>query len=182
MKFSRLFAKAPRDVANLIAQNIDMDGIDKIEIAGPGFINFFMKNDSLQIVVKKIISEGKAVSYHGSFRFGQYLDEKSEEITGNTGCMSLSGGTLTEKTLNEAPYLDCISFSGIQIDLFNDYLGGEVRLAYYHDGEKVIPVTGISISGSLKEALSGVTFSKGVVLKEYYEVPEKALIKGMKIL
>ena len=39
MKFSRLFAKAPRDVANLIIENINMDGIDKIEIAGPGFIN-----------------------------------------------------------------------------------------------------------------------------------------------
>ena len=57
MKFSRLFAKAPRDVATLIINNIDMEGIDKIEIAGPGFINFFMKNDSLQVFVKKIIEE-----------------------------------------------------------------------------------------------------------------------------
>ena len=58
MKFSRLFGKAPRDVANLIIENIDLDGIDKIEIAGPGFINFFMKNDSLQAFVQKIINEG----------------------------------------------------------------------------------------------------------------------------
>ena len=58
MKFCRLFSKSPRDVATLIIENIDMDGIDKVEIAGPGFINFFMKNDSLQIFVKKIIDEG----------------------------------------------------------------------------------------------------------------------------
>ena len=58
MKFARLFGKSPRDVASLIIDNIDMDGIDKIEIAGPGFINFFMKNDSLQIFVKKIVDEG----------------------------------------------------------------------------------------------------------------------------
>ncbi len=58
MKFSRLFGKAPRDVANLIIENIDLGGIDKIEIAGPGFINFFMKNDSLQAFVQKIINEG----------------------------------------------------------------------------------------------------------------------------
>ena len=57
MKFSRLFGKAPRDVAALIIENIDMDGVDKIEIAGPGFINFFVKNDSLQIYVRKIIEE-----------------------------------------------------------------------------------------------------------------------------
>ena len=58
MKFAREFSKAPRDVADLIIKNINMDGIDKIEIAGPGFINFFMKNDSLQVFVKKIIEEG----------------------------------------------------------------------------------------------------------------------------
>ena len=57
MKFSRLFGKAPRDVANLIVGQIDLTNIDRIEIAGPGFINFFMKNDSLQACVKKIIAE-----------------------------------------------------------------------------------------------------------------------------
>ena len=58
MKFCRLFSKSPRDVAALIVDNLDMEGIDRVEIAGPGFINFFMKNDSLQIFVKKIINEG----------------------------------------------------------------------------------------------------------------------------
>ena len=58
MKLCRLFKRAPLDVAKAIQENIDMDGIEKIEIAGPGFINFFMKNDSLQVIVKKIIEEG----------------------------------------------------------------------------------------------------------------------------
>ena len=58
MKLSRLFGTAPRNVAELLIQNIDMEGVDKIEIAGPGFINFFMKNDSLTPVINKIISEG----------------------------------------------------------------------------------------------------------------------------
>ena len=57
MKLARLFSKSPRDVASLIIDNIDMNDIAKIEIAGPGFINFFMKNDSLQQIVKKIIEE-----------------------------------------------------------------------------------------------------------------------------
>ena len=57
LKNSRLFSKPPREVAQLIIDKIDMAGIDKIEIAGPGFINFFMKNDSLQAVVRKILTE-----------------------------------------------------------------------------------------------------------------------------
>ena len=58
MKFCRLFQKSPRDVASLIIENLDLTNIDKVEIAGPGFINFFMKHDSLQAVVSKILSEG----------------------------------------------------------------------------------------------------------------------------
>ena len=58
MKSSRFFAKAPRDVAELIVSKLDLSSIEKVEIAGPGFINFFMKNDSLSQMVNKIIVEG----------------------------------------------------------------------------------------------------------------------------
>lgn len=58
LKFARLFAKNPKEVASMIENKIDKEGIDHIEIAGPGFINFYMKNDSLTSVVSKIIKEG----------------------------------------------------------------------------------------------------------------------------
>ncbi len=58
MKFSRFFGKAPRDVANLIISNLNLSDIEKVDIAGPGFINFFMKNDSLQAIVSRIATEG----------------------------------------------------------------------------------------------------------------------------
>ena len=58
LKSSRLFGTNPRDAANKIIEKLDMSLIEKIEVAGPGFINFFMKNDSLNSVIKKIINEG----------------------------------------------------------------------------------------------------------------------------
>ena len=58
LKSARLFKKAPIEVANIIISHLDLTGIDKVEVAGPGFINFFMKHDSLQAIVSKIISEG----------------------------------------------------------------------------------------------------------------------------
>lgn len=58
LKNSRLFGKPPREVAQLIIDKIDYEGIDKIEIAGPGFINFFMKHNSLQAIISKIVSQG----------------------------------------------------------------------------------------------------------------------------
>ena len=56
MKLARTFAKSPRDVASLIIEKLDKEQIDHIEIAGPGFINFYLKHDSLANVVGKIIS------------------------------------------------------------------------------------------------------------------------------
>ena len=58
MKSSRLFAKAPREVAELIVSKLDLSNIDKVEIAGPGFINFFMKSDSISEGINKIINLG----------------------------------------------------------------------------------------------------------------------------
>ena len=58
LKFSRLLGKNPREVANDLVNNLDKSDIEKIEIAGPGFINFFMKRDTLAGVVKKIIDAG----------------------------------------------------------------------------------------------------------------------------
>ena len=58
MKNCRLLGKAPVLVAKDLIEHLDKTGIEKIEIAGPGFINFFMKNDSLQPIVKKIVDAG----------------------------------------------------------------------------------------------------------------------------
>ena len=58
LKYARNLLKAPRDVASLIVEKLDNELIDHVEIAGPGFINFFMKNDSLTSVISTIIKEG----------------------------------------------------------------------------------------------------------------------------
>jgi len=58
LKFSRLASKAPRDFANDLIKVMNFSYVDHLEIAGPGFINFFLKNDSLQSVVKKVLTEG----------------------------------------------------------------------------------------------------------------------------
>lgn len=47
MKFAKQLGKNPQELAKHIQENIDMGGIDRIEIAGPGFINIFLKSDSL---------------------------------------------------------------------------------------------------------------------------------------
>ncbi len=57
LKYARSAGKTPLEFANALINELDMNLIEKVEIAGPGFINFFMKKDSLTSVIKKIISE-----------------------------------------------------------------------------------------------------------------------------
>ena len=58
LKFGGRFKVAPRDLAAKIAENIDKEVVEKVEIAGPGFVNFFIKKNAMNSVVAKIISDG----------------------------------------------------------------------------------------------------------------------------
>lgn len=57
LKFASKSGNNPRDFATFIIENIDNENVDHIEIAGPGFINFFMKKDALNSVLSQIINQ-----------------------------------------------------------------------------------------------------------------------------
>lgn len=59
LKFASKMKMKPFDLANKIIEVIDKEGLEKIEIAGPGFMNFFLKKDSLNSLISKIIDEDK---------------------------------------------------------------------------------------------------------------------------
>ncbi|RHW35418.1 arginine--tRNA ligase [Oceanobacillus profundus] len=61
MQLARIAKKAPRQIAEAIVANLDQSkaSIEKVEIAGPGFINFFMKNDFLGEIIPTILQAGE---------------------------------------------------------------------------------------------------------------------------
>ena len=59
MRLAKAAGKPPRDLAKEIADALNEEAVEKIEIAGPGFINFFMKKDALQNVIAKVLQEGE---------------------------------------------------------------------------------------------------------------------------
>ena len=127
----------------------------------------------------EVIRNGEIVANYGSHRFAQYLGKAP---TGQLGCAEVEVGTLTDDELASTPYFRCVSMSGIQLDILSDYIGGEVRLAYYVDGDKVIPMTGISISGKLSEALNSVRFSNVKECAGRYLGPKLASFEGIEIV
>src|SRR5699024_11217841 len=57
MQLARIAKKAPRQIAEDIVENLDQTkaAIAKVEIAGPGFINFFTKDDLFNGIIPAIL-------------------------------------------------------------------------------------------------------------------------------
>lgn len=127
---------------------------------------------------KKLIDNGKVVGNYGSLRYAKYL---GADVTGVAKCTLVECGNTSIKDFKE-PYFECASMSGLQVDINNDYIGGEVRLGYLHQDGKKIPVTGVSISGKISEVFNSVTLSKESKLDGGYLGPELALFDGFSIL
>ena len=126
-----------------------------------------------------IIENGIVCGYFGGERFAGYLGKPA---TGDLSCYEVTPGTLTDTELSTIPHFRCVSMSGLQLDVYNDYIGGEVRLAYYCDGNTITPITGISISGKLSDALSSVRLSDTLTQTGRYKGPKLALFQGIEIV
>lgn len=59
MQLARIAKKAPRQIAEAITEELDKTaaGVAEVEIAGPGFINFFMQDAFLGNIVETILQE-----------------------------------------------------------------------------------------------------------------------------
>lgn len=181
LNYGRVYSKSNvHKKGDLIQKDLTGDAITitmQGEVAG-NIASAKFDSDGMNLTDIKVIEEGKVINYFGSNRMGQYLGETP---TGNLGCLIVDPGTACPKCLTKAPYLEVVSMSGLQVDAYNDYIGGEVRLAYYNDGTAITPVTGISITGKLSEVLSSIRLAKETAIYDRYIGPKKAILSGMKI-
>ncbi|SET75393.1 arginyl-tRNA synthetase [Oceanobacillus limi] len=89
MQLARIAKKAPRQIAEDIVANLDeaKASVEKVEIAGPGFINFFMKNDFLTDIIPTIL---KAENDYGKTDVGKGEKVQVEFVSVNpTGNLHL---------------------------------------------------------------------------------------------
>ncbi len=160
------------------------DSADKLTVTLSGKVeggtaNALFDADGVTLVDTTVIADGRVVSYYGGNRFAQYLGEK---VTGNLPCTELAAGSMSVAEMEAQPYFECVSMSGLQVDIYNDYIGGEVRLAYYFDGKTKRALTGISISGKLSEALGSVRLSRELTTYNSYRGPKKAAFGGIAVV
>lgn len=147
MAGARAFKKAPRMIAEAIVSCIDLDGtaFEKVEIAGPGFMNFFLSQQFYSNVLKDVFSCGKD---YGKSDYGQGKRVLVEFVSANpTGPMHIGnarGGAIGDCL---ASVLDWAGFSvnrefyvndaGNQIEKFATSL--EVRYLQHYEASIELP-------------------------------------------
>jgi len=143
MVSARAFRSAPRKIAEIITQNIDLSStmLSRCEIAGPGFMNFFYDNSFYASVLKEISSEGEK---YGRSDFGKGKKILVEFVSANpTGPMHIGnarGGAIGDSlasVLDAAGYEVAREFyindAGNQIEKFATSL--EIRyMQIYKEG------------------------------------------------
>lgn len=80
MQLTKILKTNPREIASKIIDNINNENIIKVEIAGPGFLNFFVKKDYLLQNINKVIEEKDS---YGKCNYGNSKKVNIEYVSAN---------------------------------------------------------------------------------------------------
>ncbi|UCF65558.1 MAG: arginine--tRNA ligase [bacterium] len=149
----------PRQIAQQIIDNLDIDSahIEKAEVAGPGFINFFFSPQYLQKTVSNILEEG---NQYGRQDFGKTQNAQVEFVSANpTGPLTIGHGRQAVLGDTIANFLEWAGYSVTREYYFNNagrqmrILGDSVKLRYegllgkatefpedYYQGEYIVDI------------------------------------------
>ena len=85
MAGARAYKKAPRMIAESIVSNLDLEGtlFEKAEIAGPGFINFFLSDEYYAKILKDVVESGEN---YGKSDYGEGKKILVEFVSANPTC------------------------------------------------------------------------------------------------
>jgi len=133
MNLAKAAKQAPRKIAEDIINQLKSDPyyIDKIEIAGPGFINFFLSKDCLRQTILDILNEGKE---YGKSNWGKGEKIQFEFVSANPT------GPLNIVSARAAAVGDVLT------SLFNMVGYNAVREFYVNDAGRQIRLLGVSLN------------------------------------
>jgi len=139
LELARLAGMAPIAIAEVTAGNLaNLDCIDRIQVAPPGYINFHLSDSWLQQLVGRILSEKK---HFGRTDLGKGKKVQVEYVSANpTGPITLGrtrGGVIGDTLAN------ALGWAGY----------GVVREYYYNDAGRQIALLGESVKRRYQQLL-----------------------------
>ena len=125
-----------------------------------------------------ILKNNVPENFWGDVQFSYYLGVQDSFIASN---FAAEGGEVSESELRNGNYLEPVEFSDFSVDPITGDIAGEIRLAYWHEGDKVTPVRGGSVSGTLAELIKNVRLSRELSQYDNTLVPSAIRIEGVTV-
>ena len=185
----------PRELANRITENLPKsDLIKRTEIAGPGFINFFLNQNSYQSVVLDILEKGDT---YGNSKIGNNQSTLIEFVSANpTGPLHIGHGrgaaygaaivNLLKKTGFNIHCEYYVNDSGRQMDILT--VSTWIRYLQQHDKEICFPESAykgnyiIDIAADLKNKYANKFVTPHKDILDLLDTKEEADIKIDKLI
>lgn len=184
MVWTKLFRMPPRAIADIIVNNLSLDGtfIDRAEVAGPGFINLFLSDRYYAAIVSDVLEKGED---YGSSDIGKGQKVMVEFVSANpTGPMHIGnarGGALGDclaAVLSKAGYDVTREFyvndAGNQIAKFGASL--EARYLQIYKPETEFPEDGYHGADITERAKEFAAINGDAYVEASEEERRKALV------
>ena len=146
MRLAKVLHKNPKEIANVLVDALkkEVTNADKIEVAGPGFINFYMKKSALSNIINTIIEKdheyGKSESGKGHSVLLEYVSANPTGILHLGHARGAAWGDSVARILKAAGYEVLreyyVNDAGNQIDMlalsikarYREYFGLDFKI------------------------------------------------------
>ena len=148
-------------------------GADKVTLTALPFLpnsshNFAFDGEGAPIHETVLIRDNVAEAFLGPRQYSQYLGLSASFQPSN---LKVAGGRESADALREGDFLEPVEFSDFQVNPLTGNIAGEIRLAFWHHDGQVTPVTGGSVSGSMRDFATTLRFSRETRQYDNYEIP-----------
>ncbi|WP_294378953.1 metallopeptidase TldD-related protein [uncultured Clostridium sp.] len=125
-----------------------------------------------------LIDDGVLKNIYGPYNFSQYLGLKP---VGDFDGAVIKGGSVSGQEMFQDGNLKILRFSDFQMDEITGDCFGEIRLALLKQGDKIIPLTGGSITVNVKDVENDMLLSKETVNDMGSVIPKYIKFKNVEV-
>ena len=140
--------------------------------------NFAFDPEGAPISDLLLMEEDVPKNSWGGRQFSQYLGLESSFLAGN---FEVLGGARPAAELKTGRFLEIVEFSDFQVNPMNGDIAGEIRLAYLHDDGQVIPVSGGSVSGTMRDFVKDMYLSREQRQYNNYQIPAVTRLQNVTV-
>jgi arginyl-tRNA synthetase len=143
MMLAKAADKPPRELADLIVAQLSAhEAIEKIEVAGPGFINFFVASVASHSVINDILQQGEAF---GASEFGKGEKIQVEFVSANpTGPLHVGHGRGAASGATLANVLRCVGYD-VQTEYYVNDAGRQMDILGTSTWLRYLELCGVEI-------------------------------------